>query len=208
MPASWTSIRQGLPDWQNYGCLLRWAAALAEIEAYYQVNSRARLDVLRVFEEAVSHLFRKSQCVRMLPVFPPVEDDAQTRLLESKTTVFAFRVAIDGVPLDSGELRILHRELNTDVSEHYPHLPADVMSREFHLGQPVPFADGSAALRIALGGEMIVRVATDVRLGNTLKDRIEWLQVQLQYLRTKLEFLIAERSTVPPVAVETPALQV
>jgi len=62
----------------------------------------------------------------------------------------------------------------------------------FHLGQPVNFRDGSAALRIALGGELIVRVATDRRLGDGLDERLQWLRGQLTRLRQKIEIVAAD----------------
>ncbi len=193
LPESWTQIRSSLTDWPNYGALLRWEAALAEIDAYYEVPNQTRLGILRAFEEAVPQVFAGSKTIRLMPVFPPIQDDSQTRLLESKTTVFSFQIETGGQALDLKELKTFHRELNSDVQNAFRALPAGVMSKQFHVGQPVPFQDGSAALRIALGGEMIVRIATDASLGESLEARLDWLRSQLNQLREKVEFLAAER---------------
>lgn len=191
LPEAWTTLRGWLPAWTNYGSILRWSAALAELEAYYDVEDAARLAVLRAFERDVPALFGDSDSIRLMPVFPLLHDDTQTRLLESKTTVFAFRVEINRRMLGRTELAELHSQLNREICDCGQTPSNDAMTTPFHLGQPVTFRDGSAALRIALGGEMVVRVATDTSLGKSLEDRLGWLKSQLQLLRSKLETLIA-----------------
>ena len=125
MPESWPQIRSHLTDWPNYGALLRWEAALAEIDAYYQVPSQSRLRILRAFEEAVPQVFAGSQSIRLMPVFPPIQDDSQTRLLESKTTVFSFQIVIENQPLALKELKTFHRELNSDVQNGLSGTPGE-----------------------------------------------------------------------------------
>ncbi len=193
IPESWPQNPRTFDGLAELWALLRWEAALAEIDAYYEVSSQARLAILRAFEEAVPRIFAGSHSIRLMPVFPPIQDDSHTRLLESKTTVFSFQVEAGGQALDLKELKTFHRELNTDVQNAYPTLPARAMSQQFHVGQPVPFEDGSAALRIALGGELIVRMATDQSLGESLEARLDWLRTQLNGLRRKVEYLAAER---------------
>ena len=110
MPESWLGVRRMLPRSVNYGVLLRWEAALAEMEAYYSVPSEQRLAVQRAFETEVPAIFSDSNHIRLMPVFPPIFDPDQTRLLESKTTVFAFRVEIDGKLLGRDRLKRWHSE--------------------------------------------------------------------------------------------------
>ncbi len=50
LPESWPELRRSLPDRPNYGLLLRWSAAIAEMDTYYRVPNGARLRVLRFFE--------------------------------------------------------------------------------------------------------------------------------------------------------------
>ena len=111
MPQSWTSVRERLSTAINYGSILRWSAALAEIEAYYRVPSADRLAVLRAFELEVPKAFAESKSIELMPVFPPILDPSQTRLLESKTTVFPFRVRIADRYLNRSELRLWHSQL-------------------------------------------------------------------------------------------------
>jgi hypothetical protein len=201
MPESWAEVRRALPDEPNLGAVLRWTAALAEIEAYYEVPDSARLRVLRFFESEVPRVFSESQVLRLLPVFPPVYDDTAERLLESKTTVFGFWVTPPGAakPLGKAELKQLQAELASDLSDAHPELDRGVVSREYHVGQPVDLGQAGSVLRIALGGELITRVATDTRLGQNFDERLEWLRDQFVGLRQKVECLAALRSPVTAV---------
>jgi len=187
MPPSWARYRSQLSDRVNAGGLLRWAAALAEMDAYYDVSSAARLAVLRSFEEAVPQIFAGSDSLRLLAVFPPIHDDARARLLESKTTVFGFRVETDSGCWGRDALKAMHRALNGADRSANVARQGGTSARNYHLGQPVAFRDGSAALRIALGGELIVRVARDTSLGCSLESRLEWLRGELTQLRQQAE---------------------
>lgn len=191
MPENWPEMRACLPAEPNLGALLRWSAAIAEIDAYYAAPSDARLRVLRFFEAEVPRILGGSDSIRMLSVFPPVYDDMSERLLESKTTVFGFWVQPPGAraPLDKATLKQMHAEMATDLSHTYCGFDAEVMSGKYHLGQPVDLGPAGSVLRVALGGELITRVSTDRSLGESLDERLEWLHEQLFGLRQKVEYL-------------------
>jgi hypothetical protein len=196
MPESWPEIRRSLPAEPNIGAILRWSAAIAEIEAYYNAPSDARLRVLRFFESQTPLILGGSNSIRMLPIFPPVYDDTSERLLESKTTVFGFWVTPPGArqPLGKAELKKMHAELTTDLSTAQDGLDHETMSRQYHLGQPVDLGPAGSVLRIALGGELITRVAADKTIGESFDERLGWLRNQLIGLRNKIECLAALRS--------------
>ena len=193
LPETWSDIVQDLEDRVNYGALLRWSAALAEMQAYYDVRAEDRLAILRVFEEAVPKVLSESDHIQLMPVFPPIRDDLETRLLESKTTVFAFRIQGREQFLDRDSLKQLHRELNRDEPDPAWGEPSEALRQAFHIGQPVPFHDGTAALRIALGGATIVKIATDQSLGDSLEARIQWLVLQVKRLKTKISRIVEAR---------------
>lgn len=193
MPRSWRAVRGNLPSEPNYGLLLRWAAALAEIEAYYRAPGDARLNVLRFFEKQVPESFGASAHAELLAAYPPVH--GEERLLQSKTTVFNFCVRRDGGWMGMDELKRLHELLITDVSKHPTWGQTITDSTGFHLGQPVRIGKHRAALRIALGGELIVRVSTNPALGVTLEERLGWLQHQIVHLREKIDSLVGAHST-------------
>jgi hypothetical protein len=200
MPESWREIRRSLSAEPNIGAILRWAAAIAEIEAYYNVPSDARLRVLRFFEAEVPKILGASQAIRMLPVFPPVYDDISERLLESKTTVFGFWVTPLGAgkPLDKASLKQMHADLTIDLSASDEKVDRPILAQKYHLGQPVDLDPGGCILRIALGGVLITQVATDVSIGETLNQRLQWLRNQLIGLRQKIEYLASRNSSSRP----------
>lgn len=205
MPAGWGEIRQFLPADPNIGGLLRWSAAIAEMEAYYNVPNELRLRVLRFFESEVPRVLGESECIRMLPIFPPVYDDATERLLESKTTVFGFWVTAPGArqPLGKAELKQMHCDLSREITRTHAGMNRDVMLNEYHLGQPVELGPAGSVLRVALGGELITRVAMDRSVGETFDERLAWLRSQLFGLRRKIECLAREHA---PAATEAASI--
>jgi len=144
-----------------------------------------------------------------LDAHPPLllEDDAQ-RLLESKTTVFPFCLHRRGCPaerLDRGRLQRVLDWLNSDISGALPatgDAMAETLRESLHLGQPVELRPGGgrAALRVALGGTLIVRVATDAGLGAGLEERIEWLRGGLLRVRDKIELLVEHYDAIAAVS--------
>ena len=209
MPDAWPEIKQSLLAEPNLGAILRWSAAIAEIEAYYQAPDDARLRVLRSFEAEVPRILGGSAAIRLLPVFPPLYDDSSQRLLESKTTVFGFWVTPPGAsrPLDKAALKQLHADLSSALSATQPNLDPQIVACEYHVGQPVDLGSAGCVLRVALGGELITRVATDTSIGETFDQRLAWLRSQLFGLRQKIECLAMLHSPTCPIipAIETSA---
>ncbi|MCA9693170.1 MAG: hypothetical protein KC636_26475 [Myxococcales bacterium] len=197
LPASWSQVRASVDQPSNLGLALRWAAALAELRAYYDTPAELRYRVLRAFEELVPRILGASPCVTLQRVSPPVVDDAAVRLLESKTTVFPFYVHPPGEPsarLDLEELRAVYQALNTALAPEPDASVRDAaaLARRFHVGQPVQLGSGDrAALRVALGGPLIVSLASDGALAADVDARIAWLKDQLTWLARKLELLVA-----------------
>jgi hypothetical protein len=196
MPESWGDIRHSLPIEPNVGLLLRWTAAIAEMDAYYRVPNDLRLRVLRFFEVEVPRILGRSSVVRLLPVFPPLYDDSSHRLLESKTTVFGFWVTPPGMrqPLGKADLTQLLFDLTSDLSTACGEAERETMSRQFHVGQPVDLGQAGFVLRVALGGELITRVATETSIGPSFDARLNWLRKQLSALRQKIECLAKRHS--------------
>ncbi len=197
LPTEWTRWRACLSDAPNLGLLLRWAAAMAEIRAYYQSDPEGRYAALRAFERLVPQILGDSDCVEVLPVAPPRLADGHMRLLESKTTVYPFRLHPPGQPqhaFDKPRLLEAFKALNQDIAHLAPEADEATraaLSRSFHLGQPVVLSakKGRSALRVAIGGVLLIALAQDARLGQTMDDRVAWLEQALGDLRLKLEWL-------------------
>ena len=121
--------------------------------------------------------------------------------MESKTTVFGFWVTPpdSNRPLGKAELKQMHADLTSDVSEQCEGPDRELLSRTYHIGQPVDLGQAGCVLRVALGGELITRVATDASIGDRLDDRLAWLRDQLIGLRNKIECLAKRHAASRPV---------
>lgn len=209
VPPSWPALWNSLPeDGKNLGLLLRWKGALAEMQAYYDVPDGDRYRILRVFESEVPKRLGRSPNLELITRVTPVLDDGAERLLQSKTTVFSFRVyGVDGRQHTSQELSRWVGWLHADLSEY---LPPDVSQEirqaaatSFQIGQSVDvsgldYAPHDYVFRVALGGVLIADVATDERLGNSLEERIQWLLTQLDLLVAKIGLLAEFEDRLPP----------
>ena len=95
----------------------------------------------------------------------------------------------DRAPLSRAELKQLHFDLaSTDPISRSPS-EREVLSRQFHIGQPVDLGRAGSILRVAIGGPLITRVATDLTIGASFADRLTWLRRQIYALRRKIECL-------------------
>jgi hypothetical protein len=198
LPRDWTAARASLPERPNLGLVLRWGAAITQIEAYYATDAERRLNVLRNWERKVPKLLGVSPTIRLFPV-DPLQDRDTKRLLESKTTVFPFFLTRPGheEPLGKSELTRIFYWLNRDISGLLPELDEGqkaVLAREIHIGQPVVLSGGASSertvLRVALGGTLVTRVADDPRLGPTFEARQNWLRTQVEITRRKIELVV------------------
>jgi hypothetical protein len=199
LPTSWRAWRESLPDTANIGLLLRWSASLAEIRNYYATPSRLRLAVLRAFERRLPEIFAGSRSLRLDAVPTPIISEDYERLLQSKATVFSFRVWDErrGCYFSQAELRSMFEWMDSDLSHTIPDASAEerrALASRMQIGQPVRLNTGTgspeiAALRIANGGVLISRVAEDLTLGATLQERTGWLEDQLIRAKLKVEVM-------------------
>ena len=92
LPQQWSAFASRLTHTHNLGLLLRWTAGHEAVRAYYAVPGAARFAILRRFEDLVPRELAKSPWLELDSVEPVHFPEGAERLLESKTTVFPFRV--------------------------------------------------------------------------------------------------------------------
>lgn len=156
-PEALVAWRTSVNPAPNVGLILRWIAALAEIDAYYATPPLRRYLTLRSFEELAPQRLAGAPSILVEESAPLVVDDGQQRLLESKRTVFSFRLlGRDGRRLDADRLRRVQAVLRDGTAI----APNDRGIRAIETGQPVRLtATGDAVLRIALGAQLMQRWA-------------------------------------------------
>ena len=177
LPTNWQRWRRQSAEWTNYGLLLRWTAAVAEMDAFFQLSSDIREVVFYTFKSEVTNAILASQ--QCTSVWVHVDPTSTLPDISSYCSVFAFEVAGPGKQtLNKIQLKELHQKLNVDPRFGYL------------IGQPVQIGQDRAVLRIALGAPLIVDVATDERLGKTLDHRMTFLREHIRFCFKALDSLV------------------
>jgi hypothetical protein len=161
-PVGWT-LRSELPGRVNTGQLLRWTAALSEIERYFAVPLAFRESALSRFEQAVHASFKRHECVELLDAAPPArpKHDATPRDEFRYRSVFALTVRHRGGLLGEADSRLLHRALNAAICDLGSEPAA---SRYCHIGQPVVIKGATKALGALTKALGALRISSDARL--------------------------------------------
>jgi len=136
----------------NFGMLLRWEAALTEMERYAAVPPASRTECARRFEHAATHALGTGSTLTFEPLPVPALDRSALGASSGwdlVQTVFPFMLrAPGGRLLDGAEARRLYLLLQQ----------ATPGRKRFHLGQPV-----GNALRLCLSAPMIADVHAGLR---------------------------------------------
>lgn len=181
-PEGWSAWRASTPSRPDLGVLLRWVAAMAEIESYYALDDSARFRILRSFERSASAALGSVDAIHLEDASPSILDNAAARLLQSKHTVFSFALRNQaGERLDANGLRRVQRALRTGTDR--PDDASGERPKRVQTGQPVIIApDGTALLRIALGAPLLRRYsmldprAVDQVIDSDLHFVARWLE--------------------------------
>jgi hypothetical protein len=188
-PLALRHLATDLPETVNLGLLLRWHAALTEIQAFHAVPLRQRLQIMTKLGEAIRSEIASSPRLRPLAVEMSDSDWPQT--------IFPFEIlhpaSAGGRPFDLAAAKQVHRWLNADVSSW---LPAGALcaarrlaALPCHLGQPVALGR-TAALRVCIGAGLVWQAACDDSLGSSLEVRLE-AQIQKARLAVRKAELLA-----------------
>lgn len=141
----------------NCGLLLRWAAALAEMDAFAAVAPRQKTLVLNEFRHMVtSHMTGRWRFIVPETISLPQSEDADW---DTNPTILAFGLHLPGAPhclLDSNELAQVHRWLYSDISHS---LSGSLAARPCQIGQPVQLDShqgrSAGVLRIAASARLV-----------------------------------------------------
>jgi hypothetical protein len=157
-PRGWAAAAH-LDDATNFGLLLRWQAALAELRAFAEVPPAKVRAFVEAFAAAVRMRVDAEPALQPLEIHPLQRGGDGEASWDAVPTIFPFvlhRLAEDGrrVPLT--------RQQTQDI---YRLLPADDAGERCQLGQPVACGsrDGVpvSALRLCLSARLIVEATAD-----------------------------------------------
>ncbi len=188
-PLRWRGLTRGISLGTNVGSLLRWRAALWQMEAFFAVPPERQFSAVRHFVKGLTDAVARSPWVDMVDA-PALtrHPDGGEQAWDSTQTIFSLLVRHADVPageppyLTLEEAQRLYRWLNADISSLLPEGTSDdehrIASSRCHLGQPVViFTDRGrkyAAIRIAFGARLCSRVEMDPLLGETDEARKQW----------------------------------
>ena len=155
-----------LPADVNVGMVLRWQAAISEMQAFAAVPGTRKREILERFTQSVrAAIDRCPDTVQVAapPLRRPVLGDAKAAWDDLQTIIPFLVLGLDRRPLDFPSARRLYVWLNADVRDA---LPAGLGATErflaglhCHIGQPAPVADGqggiAGALRISAGARLV-----------------------------------------------------
>jgi len=162
-PAGWAAAAH-LPKASNFGLLLRWQAALAELRLLLQLPPDEIRHKLATFADAVRSRLAVDERFVALPV-PALERAAlHADGWDSEQTIFPFLVR--------GRDGFLTREQTAQLYRQLRDGTGDASAPRYALGQPVAcgMRDGVAvaALRICLGAPLLASTDTDTLVGHAM----------------------------------------
>jgi hypothetical protein len=163
-PETCAAIRARLPAPPNIGQLLRWSAALEEMQAFFGVPELFRKLVLKEFSAAAARMIEGHDILRLLPApewlsrhvhDADVDDEFDVR------TILPFAMMGSGRTYTPVESRLVYEALNRDLS-FIPSLRGagatrDLAAQICHVGQPVGIGqDGEGAvLRVSASARLV-----------------------------------------------------
>jgi hypothetical protein len=186
MPPSWDVFRAALTKSANPGLLLRWVAALAEMERFRKIDP-TRPEALHV---ALTQRMRAE--ANRCPVVLLADAGGVGTLPPRDSSILTFHVLRAGAKqelLDYDGLRRVHAKMFCSVLDGLPAgTPADILAlaaRRFLLGQPVRLGkSGPAALRIAFSAPCIANMAEAEST-----EELERIGMELRALFDKIELI-------------------
>tara|TARA_Y100001980_G_C14555762_1_gene345107 strand:+ start:5352 stop:6791 length:1440 start_codon:yes stop_codon:yes gene_type:complete len=175
--------QNSLVDSERLGSLVRWYAALNEIQNYYQIPKKRRYEFLKWFEEDALRTLSDNDLIEVITSVSE-GSDISSRLLQSNLTIITFKLrkTIDSEWCSMAELREIHMNLMNEKTTQ----------NLVHLGQPVTITpDGSiGALRLAFGGVVMQQMNRIVEDSDSMeKARLElckWLKTAKKELINQL----------------------
>ena len=158
-PSHWIGLRTAFTPVPQYGQWLRWEAALAEMNLYFEIPLAYRQRLFQLFAQSARRMIGESCRLELLPEFDgDGEADGEFR----HQTIFSFVPHRDGEALSTEQCGQLYRAMGEDVSRFLSTTADDkdriIASRLCQIGQPVGLRHRSGAvLRLSASARLAAR---------------------------------------------------
>jgi len=195
----WRQAPSCLSHGHNVGLLLRWAAGLAEMDAFRLIPAPVQIQLLKKFGGILRNVFSEGPA---LMTGHPVQSPSRTETWAGLQTIFPFMLrspfASDRV-LSMSELECVYRSIHGDLARATGDARA---ATPCQIGQPVAFdgeiSSGRAVLRFAASSRHVAAYAATPHLG-------EWAQRIEHEARMALHMIEKATQTMIPVLAEARA---
>jgi hypothetical protein len=173
-------------QYRNIGLLLRWEAALWEIEAFQDVSDKHKYLIFAVFGESIREFISSNPDLELISS-PGLE---RWKLPDGEEwdwlpTIFTFTMSRPGprgirIPIYLDEAKKIYQWLNMDISGSLPEQASEaeirLAKKRCHIGQPVKMAlmdnQWVGALRISAGARLVSGICFDPQLGRHFAERL------------------------------------
>jgi hypothetical protein len=169
-PRDWAA-RTSLRNIENYGLLLRWEAALAELLAFRELPDEAIRNFLETFAQAVSDHINDNPALELLSTPAPDRGSiAPAKSWDHLPTIFPFvlsRRSSSGkqISLNADETKRIHELLREDLGNLPGHASTAHLSMRCQVGQPVTCGMRNdapvSALRLCASTRLIVEALSE-----------------------------------------------
>lgn len=187
-PARWRSLTRHLSDHPNLGSLLRWRAAIWEMEAFFAMPPENQFDTVRHFLKMVVGKIENAPYLELItaPALERIRGHEEERW-DQVQTIYSFFIRRPAPApaeepfLSYEEASRVYKWLNADIAALLPTEAEPEAKRlasiRCHIGQPVSIYKRAdtwyAALRLAVGARLVSGVEFDPLLGKTTENRLQ-----------------------------------
>nr|VFK68346.1 MAG: hypothetical protein BECKUNK1418G_GA0071005_12255 [Candidatus Kentron sp. UNK]VFK73601.1 MAG: hypothetical protein BECKUNK1418H_GA0071006_12275 [Candidatus Kentron sp. UNK] len=174
------TLKEALPTRRNYGLLLRWETALANIEQYASIPFEKRAYIIFRWGKKVRKLVTETAHVNLLDKSAEIKNDYFQHGECNTIISFTLHPAIQNTSvkaLGTGALKVVHQWMTKDISANLPNNATFeerlAVSHKCLIGQPVEISEAPeiGVLRIALSAPMVCQMAKENRIAE-MKRRI------------------------------------
>jgi hypothetical protein len=172
-PASWDTAGV-LNGETNFGLLLRWEAALEEMQRFREMPQAAIINFLQIFAEVIRHRLTNDSAFEPLPVLQldrrPLIDAGSWDHVQTIFSFLLYRTATNAgrIPLCREETLFVYKQLQAGLAENPPTNRANpsggIASLRCQFGQPVACGNRNgievSALRICVSARLIIEAVS------------------------------------------------
>lgn len=189
-PENWLPVTGSLSQKANLGLLLRWKAAIFEMNKVFKIPNNRIEFVIRAFQSATKKMINQSNYIHLLDIATVTSAHKvpfPTKSPFELNSIISFNINMpNGLEFTFDDAKIVHKALYADLSEIVD-CESKLMRTPIYLGQPVKVQRNqnnqwSGSLRIALSSNLISEIAMldDELIRMRLQSEMDTIQKKIE----------------------------